>query len=165
MNLLKPVQHTATLYWEWLITRPMEEQRQRYGPPLYSLTTMVLNIRLFLSLLLGRFEASKLWVTLQSFLFTAKIVGCILYLAYVVVFFLNTFWLLFIEQTEASNCYLGRSSWHIYLRVWKIHQISWVLFFDFCFICCYFLYFFWSFFGAEDVSTCGVFFVPSYSSF
>ncbi|XP_057476874.1 uncharacterized protein LOC130764558 [Actinidia eriantha] len=38
---------------------PMEEQRQRYGPPLYSLTTMVLNIRLFLSLLLGRFEASK----------------------------------------------------------------------------------------------------------
>ncbi|XP_057497253.1 uncharacterized protein LOC130781986 isoform X3 [Actinidia eriantha] len=38
---------------------PMEEQRQRYGPPLYNLTTMVLNIRLFLSLLLGRFEASK----------------------------------------------------------------------------------------------------------
>ncbi|PSS23894.1 SEC14-like protein [Actinidia chinensis var. chinensis] len=38
---------------------PMEEQRQRYGPPLYSLTTMVLNIRLFLSLLLGRFDASK----------------------------------------------------------------------------------------------------------
>ena len=112
----------------------MEEQRQRYGPPLYSLTTMVLNIRLFLSLLLGRFEASKPWVTLKSFLFTAKIVGCILYLAHVVVFFLNIFWLLFIEQTEASNCYLGRSSWHIYLRVWKIHQISWVLFFDFCFI-------------------------------
>uniref|UniRef100_A0A5B6YJ12 GOLD domain-containing protein n=1 Tax=Davidia involucrata TaxID=16924 RepID=A0A5B6YJ12_DAVIN len=39
---------------------PMEEQRQRYGPPLYRLTTMVLNIRLFLSLSWGRFESSKL---------------------------------------------------------------------------------------------------------
>ncbi|KAF3657342.1 putative ethanolamine-phosphate cytidylyltransferase-like [Capsicum annuum] len=39
---------------------PMEEQRQRYGPPLYSLTKMVLNIRLFLSLLWRRFEAGKL---------------------------------------------------------------------------------------------------------
>lgn len=39
---------------------PMEEQRQRYGPPLYSLTKMVLNIRLFLSLLWRRFEARKL---------------------------------------------------------------------------------------------------------
>ncbi|KAL6556213.1 hypothetical protein OROGR_005501 [Orobanche gracilis] len=33
---------------------PMEEQRQRYGPPLYSLTRMVHNIRLFVSLLWGR---------------------------------------------------------------------------------------------------------------
>jgi len=39
---------------------PMEEQRQRYGPPLYSLTTMVLNIRLFLTLTLGQFEARKI---------------------------------------------------------------------------------------------------------
>lgn len=39
---------------------PMEEQRQRYGPPLYNLTKMVLNIRLFLSLLWRRFEAGKL---------------------------------------------------------------------------------------------------------
>lgn len=39
---------------------PMEEQRQRYGPPLYSLTKMVLNIRLFLSVLWRRFEAGKL---------------------------------------------------------------------------------------------------------
>ncbi|CAK9141281.1 unnamed protein product [Ilex paraguariensis] len=39
---------------------PMEEQRQRYGPPLYSLTTMVLNIRLFLSLSWGRFESRKI---------------------------------------------------------------------------------------------------------
>ncbi|GAV77498.1 hypothetical protein CFOL_v3_20969 [Cephalotus follicularis] len=39
---------------------PMEEQRQRYGPPLYSLTMMVLFIRLFLSLSWGRFEACKL---------------------------------------------------------------------------------------------------------
>lgn len=39
---------------------PMEEQRQRYGPPLYSLTRMVYNIRLFLSLLWGRLETRKL---------------------------------------------------------------------------------------------------------
>lgn len=42
---------------------PMEEQRQRYGPPLYSLTKMVLNIRLFLSLLWRRFEAGKLSIS------------------------------------------------------------------------------------------------------
>lgn len=39
---------------------PMDEQRQRYGPPLYSLTKMVLNIRLFLALSLRRFETRKL---------------------------------------------------------------------------------------------------------
>ncbi|XP_059639875.1 uncharacterized protein LOC132282281 isoform X2 [Cornus florida] len=39
---------------------PMEEQRHRYGPPLYRLTTMVLNIRLFLSVSWGQFEARKL---------------------------------------------------------------------------------------------------------
>ncbi|KAF4376881.1 hypothetical protein G4B88_018421 [Cannabis sativa] len=39
---------------------PMEEQRHRYGPPLYNLTAMVLFIRLFLSLAWGRFEARKL---------------------------------------------------------------------------------------------------------
>ncbi|XP_020521754.1 uncharacterized protein LOC18432474 isoform X1 [Amborella trichopoda] len=39
---------------------PMEEQRQRYGPPLYSLTSMVLLIRLFLLLSWGRFVTIKL---------------------------------------------------------------------------------------------------------
>ncbi|KAL1545359.1 hypothetical protein AAHA92_22097 [Salvia divinorum] len=39
---------------------PMEEQRQRYGPPLYSLTRMVHNIRLLLSLLWERLETRKL---------------------------------------------------------------------------------------------------------
>ncbi|XP_050238716.1 uncharacterized protein LOC126688147 isoform X2 [Mercurialis annua] len=39
---------------------PMEEQRERYGPPLYSLTKMVLSIRLLLLLSLGRFEARQL---------------------------------------------------------------------------------------------------------
>ncbi|KAK4749539.1 hypothetical protein SAY87_026988 [Trapa incisa] len=39
---------------------PMEEQRHRYGPPLYSLTSMVLSIRLFLSLYWRRFETRKL---------------------------------------------------------------------------------------------------------
>ncbi|VFQ61627.1 unnamed protein product [Cuscuta campestris] len=38
----------------------MEEQRSRYGPPLYSLTKMVLHIRLLLSLLWSRFEAGQL---------------------------------------------------------------------------------------------------------
>ncbi|XP_011101978.1 uncharacterized protein LOC105180011 isoform X2 [Sesamum indicum] len=39
---------------------PMEEQRQRYGPPLYCLTRMVHNIRLFLSLLWARLGTTKL---------------------------------------------------------------------------------------------------------
>ncbi|KAI3810684.1 hypothetical protein L1987_20306 [Smallanthus sonchifolius] len=39
---------------------PMEEQRQRYGPPLYALTKMVLNIRLFLSFSWWRFEDIKM---------------------------------------------------------------------------------------------------------
>ncbi|OIV91483.1 hypothetical protein TanjilG_02101 [Lupinus angustifolius] len=38
---------------------PMEEQRHRYGPPLYSLTSMILSIRLFLSLSWARYEARK----------------------------------------------------------------------------------------------------------
>ncbi|PKA46047.1 hypothetical protein AXF42_Ash021729 [Apostasia shenzhenica] len=40
--------------------RPMEEQRQRYGPSLYSLTKMVLAIHLFLLLSWGRFGIKKL---------------------------------------------------------------------------------------------------------
>uniref|UniRef100_A0A7N0RAT1 GOLD domain-containing protein n=1 Tax=Kalanchoe fedtschenkoi TaxID=63787 RepID=A0A7N0RAT1_KALFE len=39
---------------------PMEEQRHRYGPPLYSLTTMVLSIRLFIHLSWGRYEHRNL---------------------------------------------------------------------------------------------------------
>ncbi|GMN40692.1 hypothetical protein TIFTF001_009914 [Ficus carica] len=39
---------------------PMEEQRHRYGPPLYNLTAMVLSIRLFILLAWGRFVAGKL---------------------------------------------------------------------------------------------------------
>ncbi|KAM0061391.1 putative GOLD domain-containing protein [Helianthus debilis subsp. tardiflorus] len=39
---------------------PMEEQRQRYGPPLYALTKMVLTIRLFLSSSWWRFEDIKM---------------------------------------------------------------------------------------------------------
>ncbi|KAL2899716.1 Retinal-binding protein [Bienertia sinuspersici] len=39
---------------------PMEEQRQRYGPPLYSLTKMVLTIRLFLHLMWTRFDDRKM---------------------------------------------------------------------------------------------------------
>ncbi|KAG6482419.1 hypothetical protein ZIOFF_059050 [Zingiber officinale] len=39
---------------------PMEEQRSRYGPSLYKLTTMVLTIRLFLLLSWGHFEEKKI---------------------------------------------------------------------------------------------------------
>ncbi|KAK7386093.1 hypothetical protein VNO78_26036 [Psophocarpus tetragonolobus] len=39
---------------------PMEEQRHRYGPPLYSLTSMILSIRLFLSLSWTRYDAKTL---------------------------------------------------------------------------------------------------------
>lgn len=39
---------------------PMEEQRHRYGPPMYALTKMVLNIHLFLSLSWWRYEDVKL---------------------------------------------------------------------------------------------------------
>ncbi|XP_074570065.1 uncharacterized protein LOC141826687 [Curcuma longa] len=39
---------------------PMEEQRFRYGPSLYKLTTMVLSIRLFLLLSWGHFEEKKI---------------------------------------------------------------------------------------------------------
>ncbi|KAI0520027.1 hypothetical protein KFK09_007492 [Dendrobium nobile] len=39
---------------------PMEEQRQRYGPSLYSLTKMVLSIRFFLLLSWGRSEKRKI---------------------------------------------------------------------------------------------------------
>ncbi|GMH30088.1 hypothetical protein Nepgr_031931 [Nepenthes gracilis] len=38
---------------------PMEELRLRYGPPFYSLTTLVLSIRLYIFLLWSRLEASK----------------------------------------------------------------------------------------------------------
>lgn len=39
---------------------PMEEQRQRYGPSLYSLTKMAISIRLFLALSLGHSEVKKM---------------------------------------------------------------------------------------------------------
>ncbi|CAN1199179.1 Protein DOUBLE-STRAND BREAK FORMATION [Linum perenne] len=39
---------------------PMEEQRHRYGPPLYSLTTMILFVRVFVLLLWSRYDAGKI---------------------------------------------------------------------------------------------------------
>ncbi|WJX91496.1 hypothetical protein P8452_73265 [Trifolium repens] len=39
---------------------PMEEQRHRYGPPLYSLTSMILSVRFFLSLSWARHGSKKL---------------------------------------------------------------------------------------------------------
>lgn len=62
-----------TVYSENLfIHRPMEEQRQRYGPPLYSLTSMVLFIRLLLLLAWERFEVGKLWDIFTSVCFTVN---------------------------------------------------------------------------------------------
>ncbi|CAJ1948270.1 unnamed protein product [Sphenostylis stenocarpa] len=39
---------------------PMEEQRHRYGPPLYTLTSMILSVRLFLSISWARYDTKKL---------------------------------------------------------------------------------------------------------
>ncbi|CAN1356150.1 Protein DOUBLE-STRAND BREAK FORMATION [Linum perenne] len=39
---------------------PMEEQRHRYGPPLYSLTTMILFVRVFVLLSWSRYDAGKI---------------------------------------------------------------------------------------------------------
>lgn len=57
------------LLWIIFYFRPMEEQRQRYGPALYSLTKLVLSIRLFLLLSLGHFESRKLWDNFQPLIF------------------------------------------------------------------------------------------------
>ncbi|XP_047308698.1 uncharacterized protein LOC124912180 isoform X2 [Impatiens glandulifera] len=55
---------------------PMVELQRRYGPPLYSLTTMVLNIRLFLTLWWQRFGEKQLEVFADSpFFITAEAAG------------------------------------------------------------------------------------------
>lgn len=43
-----------------LVQRPMEEQRERYGPHLYSLTKMGTAIRVSLTLLWERYDTFKL---------------------------------------------------------------------------------------------------------
>ncbi|XP_010496718.2 PREDICTED: uncharacterized protein LOC104773850, partial [Camelina sativa] len=53
---------------------PMEEQRERYGPPLYSLTKMVMAIRVFLSLLWDRYDTFKLSRDQMNLLSEASIV-------------------------------------------------------------------------------------------
>jgi hypothetical protein len=49
-----------------VICRPMEEQRERYGPSLYRLTTFAVAIRVFLELWWSAFDSEDLWV-LTSF--------------------------------------------------------------------------------------------------
>ncbi|KAI3666768.1 hypothetical protein L6452_41805 [Arctium lappa] len=57
---------------------PMEEQRHRYGSPVYALTKLVLNIHLFLSLSWWRFEDIKWEVFANSpFFITAEEAGAI----------------------------------------------------------------------------------------
>ncbi|ESQ40000.1 hypothetical protein EUTSA_v10013603mg [Eutrema salsugineum] len=53
---------------------PMEEQRERYGPPLYSLTKMVTAIRVFLTLLWERYDTFKLNKEQMNLLSEAAIV-------------------------------------------------------------------------------------------
>ncbi|XP_010543127.1 PREDICTED: uncharacterized protein LOC104816146 isoform X2 [Tarenaya hassleriana] len=53
---------------------PMEEQRERYGPPLYSLTKMVSSLRLLLTLLWGRYDTFKLNRDQMNVLYEAAIV-------------------------------------------------------------------------------------------
>jgi hypothetical protein len=42
---------------------PMEEQRQRYGPPLYELTSFAIALRVFVSLWWSSFDHAILYVT------------------------------------------------------------------------------------------------------
>jgi hypothetical protein len=42
---------------------PMEEQRQRYGPPLYELTSFAIALRVFISLWWSSFDHAILYVT------------------------------------------------------------------------------------------------------
>ncbi|XP_052723920.1 uncharacterized protein LOC108347379 isoform X5 [Vigna angularis] len=53
---------------------PMEEQRHRYGPPLYSLTSMILYVRLFLSISWARYDTKKFFKHHDHFLTLAMIV-------------------------------------------------------------------------------------------
>ncbi|CAN7037154.1 hypothetical protein BRARA_B00002 [Brassica rapa] len=53
---------------------PMEEQRQRYGPPLYTLTKMATAIRVFLTLLWQRYDTFKLNKEQMNLLSEAAIV-------------------------------------------------------------------------------------------
>lgn len=46
--------------FDLLVQRPMEEQRERYGPHLYNLTKMVTAIRVSLTLLWERYDTFKL---------------------------------------------------------------------------------------------------------
>jgi hypothetical protein len=48
-----------SLHSEFLF-RPMEEQRERYGPALYTLTKLVLAIRLYLHVSLARYGQRKM---------------------------------------------------------------------------------------------------------
>ncbi|CAJ2665161.1 unnamed protein product [Trifolium pratense] len=55
---------------------PMEEQRHRYGPPLYSLTSMILSVRFFLSLSWARYGSKKFGVFANSpFFIPADVAG------------------------------------------------------------------------------------------
>ncbi|CAN8237636.1 unnamed protein product [Cochlearia groenlandica] len=53
---------------------PMEVQRERYGPPLYSLTKMAMLIRVFLTLTLERYDTFKLNKDQMNFVSEAAIV-------------------------------------------------------------------------------------------
>ena len=46
------------------VYRPMEEQRQRYGPPLYKLTSFVVLLRVFLVVWWSSFDSTDMYNSL-----------------------------------------------------------------------------------------------------
>ncbi|XP_010036049.2 uncharacterized protein LOC104425150 [Eucalyptus grandis] len=109
---------------------PMEEQRQRYGPPLYSLTSLVLFIRLFLSLSWGRFETRKLKGDELSALeqalnvYTSEFERFIKFLSEV---FVNSPF--FISAAEAGALEAGQNDDYkeISIPAGKIHEVSFMV--------------------------------------
>jgi hypothetical protein len=66
LGMLHTIVDSLIPYFLWVIDnllwrlRPMEEQRQRYGPPLYQLTSMAIAIQIFLKLWWRHFDEIKL---------------------------------------------------------------------------------------------------------
>ncbi|XP_038701968.1 uncharacterized protein LOC119998675 isoform X2 [Tripterygium wilfordii] len=106
---------------------PMDEQRQRYGPPLYSLTTMILFIRLFLALSWRRFEANKLTnhhiaiFELAVDVYTSEFERFIIFLSEV---FVNSPFFISAEVAGALDERTNDDSKEITVPAGKTHEVS-----------------------------------------